>query len=156
MKCLVLFAAVCCTGVIAQAQYAPPAPPAEGVIGYWSTDAGSVLNVHACGSKVCIAIATISQKAPGVIDGHNPDPALRTRPVCHMDIGTEFTMKDPDHGDNGRIYDPATGKTYKSSLTSEGNTLHLRGYIGIKAVGRTETWKRTSAQYATCVGTTHR
>jgi hypothetical protein len=32
----------------------------------------------------------------------------------------------------------------------------VRGYIGFKALGRSETWKRTSAAYATCAGTTHR
>lgn len=138
------------------AQYAPSVPPADGVLGYWSTDAGSVLHVDNCGAGVCITIRTISQKAPGVIDGHNPDPALRTRPVCKMDIGTGFQLKDADHGENGRIHDPATGKTYKSAISSDRNTLSVRGYIGIKAFGRSETWKRTSADYATCVGTTHR
>lgn len=73
-----------------------------------------------------------------------------------MDIGTDFKLKDADHGENGRIYDPATGKTYKSSISSDGNTLSVRGDIGIKAIGRSETWKRTSADVATCVGTTHR
>ena len=70
--------------------------------------------------------------------------------------GTGFKLKDADHGVNGRIYDPETGKTYKSEMSSEGNTLSLRGYIGFKALGRSETWKRTSAESATCVGTTQR
>ncbi len=138
------------------AQYAPSVPPADGVLGYWSTDAGSVLHIDHCGSNVCITIVTISKKAPGVIDERNPDPSLRSRPVCKIDIGTGFTLKDADHAENGKVYDPESGKTYKSVISSEGNTLHLRGYIGFKALGRTETWTRTSAQYATCVGTTHR
>ena len=141
---------------MAHAQYAPAAPASEGVLGYWSTDAGSVLHVDHCGENVCITIMTISKKAPGVIDGHNPDAALRTRPVCHLDIGTELKLKDPDHAENGKIYDPATGKTYRSALASTGNTLRVRGYIGFKAMGRSETWKRTTAESATCVGTTHR
>lgn len=141
---------------LSHAQYAPAGPSAEGVLGYWSTDAGSVLQIHPCGTAVCITIQTISQKAPGVVDGHNPDAALRTRPVCKLDIGTGFKLKDPDHAEDGRIYDPETGKTYKSVISSDGDELSLRGYIGFKALGRTETWKRTSAKYATCVGTTHR
>ena len=156
MPSLILSAAVFLATVVAHGQYAPSVPPTSGVLGYWSTDAGSVLRVENCGANVCIKIMTISQKAPGVVDGHNPDPALRTRPVCKMDIGTDFKLKDADHGEGGRIYDPASGKTYKSAITSVGNTLSLRGYIGFKAIGRSETWKRTSAEYATCVGITHR
>lgn len=137
-------------------KYAPPAPTASGVIGYWSTDAGSILHIAPCTTGVCIKIMTISQKAPGVVDGNNPDESLRTRPVCKMDIGTGFQLKDDDHAQGGRIYDPETGKTYKSVLISDGNTLSVRGYIGFKALGRTQAWKRTTAKYATCVGTTHR
>ena len=144
------------TCIAAHAQYAPAAPLSDGVLGYWSTDAGSVLHVDHCGGSVCITVMTISQKAPGVVDGHNPDPELRTRPICHLDIGTELKLKDPDHAENGRIYDPATGKTYKSAIASTGNLLSVRGYIGFKAIGRSETWKRTLADAATCEGTTHR
>lgn len=156
MKTLALLTAFSLSVPCAVAQYAPTVPPSNGVLGYWSTDAGSVLHVDNCGENVCITIVTISQKAPGVIDARDPDPALRTRPICKMDIGTEFVLKDADHGENGKIYDPESGKTYKSVIASDGNTLSVRGYIGFKALGRSQTWKRTSAEYATCVGTTHR
>ena len=156
MKRIALLSAVflCCGN--ACPQYAPAAPPATGVLGYWSTDAGSVLHIEPCGESVCITIVTISKKAPGVVDARNPDPALQTRPICKLQIGTGFRMKDADHGENGRIYDPESGKTYKSVLTSEGNELHLRGYVGFKALGRSQTWHRTAAEYATCEGTTRR
>ena len=138
------------------AQYAPSVARANGVLGYWSTNGGAVLHIDHCETGVCITVVTISQKAPGVIDGHNPDPALRSRPVCKMDIGSGFELKGANHGDKGRIYDPESGKTYKAAMTSDGNTLTLRGYIGFKALGQNQTWKRTSADSATCIGTTHR
>ncbi len=138
------------------AQYAPSVPPSDGILGFWSTDAGSVLHVDHCGEHICITVVTISQKAPGVMDERNPDASMHSRPICKLNIGTDFDLKDADHAENGRVYDPEIGKTYKSAMFSEGNTLHLRGYIGFKALGRTQTWTRTSAQYATCVGTTHR
>lgn len=137
-------------------QYAPATAPANGLLGYWSTNGGAVLHIDNCGPDVCIKVVTISQKAPGVIDARNPDPALRSRPVCKMDIGTGFELKDADHGEKGRIYDPESGKTYKASMSSDGNTLSLRGYVGFKVIGRSQTWQRTSADSATCVGTTHR
>ncbi|GAA3755779.1 DUF2147 domain-containing protein [Terriglobus aquaticus] len=157
MKRVFLFfaaaAALCCT---AHGQYAPAAPAQTGVLGYWSTDAGSVLHIDRCDGHVCITIVTISKKAPGVTDERNPDASLRSRPICKMAIGTDFALQDPDHAVDGKIYDPESGKTYKAAMTSEGNALHLRGYIGIKMFGRTETWQRTTGQYATCEGTTRR
>ncbi len=156
MKLLAILIALSFSPVAVSAQYAPAAPPSDGVLGYWSTDAGSILQVHDCGGNVCITIMTISQKAPGVVDAHNPDPALRTRPVCHLNIGTDLKLKDANHAENGKIYDPETGKTYRSAISSHGNVLTVRGYIGIRALGRSETWNRTTARSATCVGVTHR
>ncbi len=156
MTRLALFAAAAFFCSNAFGQYAPAAPPLNGVLGYWSTDAGSVLHIDPCGQHVCITIVTISKTAPGVIDERNPDPSLRARPVCKLVIGTAFDLKDANHAEDGRIYDPESGKTYKSVMTSDGNDLHLRGYVGFKALGRSQTWHRTAAEYATCSGTTHR
>lgn len=46
--------------------------------------------------------------------------------------------------DNGTILDPKNGKTYKlkGSLAADGQKLELRGYIGISALGRNQTWIR--------------
>ena len=48
--------------------------------------------------------------------------------------------------ENGSILDPKTGKTYKlkGSLASGGQKLELRGYIGISALGRNQTWIRAN------------
>ncbi|MDO5651404.1 MAG: DUF2147 domain-containing protein [Moraxella sp.] len=42
----------------------------------------------------------------------------------------------------GKITDPVNGKTYSLAATLNGNTLKLRGYIGAKALGRTQTWQK--------------
>ncbi|PIE47614.1 MAG: hypothetical protein CSA42_02270 [Gammaproteobacteria bacterium] len=42
----------------------------------------------------------------------------------------------------GKITDPVSGKTYRLSATKSGNTLKLRGYMGVEALGRTQTWKK--------------
>ena len=48
-----------------------------------------------------------------------------------------------DYWSYGQILDPVTGKVYKCSMWLEGNNeLKLRGYIGISAIGRTQTWSR--------------
>ena len=43
----------------------------------------------------------------------------------------------------GRIVDVQNDKTYKLLMNLEGaNVLRLRGYIGIRALGRTQRWRR--------------
>jgi uncharacterized protein (DUF2147 family) len=45
---------------------------------------------------------------------------------------------------DGQILDPLTGGLYslKGKLTTNKKRLHLRGYIGVSAIGRTQTWIR--------------
>ena len=58
-------------------------------------------------------------------------------------------MKGLKHsGDNnytgGKIIDPLSGNIYscKAKLSSNGKRLTLRGYVGISALGRSQTWIR--------------
>jgi uncharacterized protein (DUF2147 family) len=78
------------------------------------------------------------------IDRMNPDPSLRARPILGLQIvdGLEYAGDGRWHG--GTIYDPETGKIYKSkaAIADGGETLKLRGYIGVSLLGRTSQWKR--------------
>jgi uncharacterized protein (DUF2147 family) len=68
---------------------------------------------------------------------------LKDKPVVGMTILTGL-KKDGDGYTGGQILDPGNGKTYKSKLSIEdnGQKLKVRGYIGIPALGRTQTWVR--------------
>ena len=48
--------------------------------------------------------------------------------------------------DGGTILDPQSGKTYKlkGELAEGGKKLKLRGYIGVSALGRNQTWVRAN------------
>ena len=48
--------------------------------------------------------------------------------------------------DGGSIIDPKNGKTYKlkAEIIDGGKKLKLRGYIGVAALGRNQTWVRTN------------
>lgn len=48
--------------------------------------------------------------------------------------------------DGGSILDPQTGKTYKlkGKLADGGKKLELRGFIGVAALGRNQTWVRAN------------
>ncbi len=115
----------------------------HGLSGDWKTPDGSVVRVAPCASALCLRVVTISPTAPGTVDQKNPDPSLRSRSVCNLEIGAGFTPEG-DNATGGHIYDPMSGKTYKATMKLDGETLHLRGYIGIAAFGRTESWQRTA------------
>lgn len=52
--------------------------------------------------------------------------------------------------DDGSVLDPANGKIYrcKVSLSPDGQSLTVRGYIGISLLGRSQTWKRVPPEEA--------
>jgi uncharacterized protein (DUF2147 family) len=45
---------------------------------------------------------------------------------------------------NGEVLDPENGKIYRAKMKLEdgGKTLHVRGFIGISLLGRTQIWAR--------------
>lgn len=114
------------------------------VIGYWQTPSGAIVRIFPCGQKLCIGIAELSRGNHPLTDTRNPDPALRSRPLCGLRIGEGFLETDPQHASRGRLYDPKSGRTYSGQMTAEGDLLHLRGYLGLPIFGRTETWSRAS------------
>lgn len=124
--------------------------PQSHLIGDWREPGGSAIRIAPCGADVCARLVQISPTAPSRFDGHNPDPSKRTAPLCSMQIGTGFHVIDAEHADDGRLYDPKSGKTYHGEMTREGDVLHLRGYVGMKAFGRTEDWTRISPLKTIC------
>jgi uncharacterized protein (DUF2147 family) len=66
----------------------------------------------------------------------------KNQPIKGMEILWDLS-EDKDQWNGGRIIDPKSGKTYKCLLYLDGeDTLKVRGYVGISALGRTQTWKR--------------
>ncbi len=114
----------------------------SGVLGVWHSKDGAKIDVHSCGSEVCVKLVKLSDDAPGTNDANNPDQSLRQRPLVGLEIGQGFRLADAAHAENGKLYDPKSGKTYHGTMSSDGDALNLRGYVGIKAFGRSETWMR--------------
>ena len=76
------------------------------------------------------------------VDELNEDPKLRTRPRLGLQLLNGFVKDGDEKYDDGTIYDPLNGKTYSCKITYKGNTLDIRGYIGISLFGRTTVWSR--------------
>jgi uncharacterized protein (DUF2147 family) len=76
------------------------------------------------------------------LDKNNPDEKLKTRKLRGIEMFWGFKFDD-DEWSGGKIYDPISGKTYKSYMSLDGkDTLNLRGYVGIPLFGRTSVWTR--------------
>jgi uncharacterized protein (DUF2147 family) len=66
------------------------------------------------------------------------------KPILGLEV---FKGLKPTTGNNyaqGRVIDPLSGKIYdlKARLSASGKRLNIRGYIGISALGRSQTWIR--------------
>ena len=68
---------------------------------------------------------------------------FKDKPLVGLTFMYNLT-KDGDDWTGGEILDPETGTTYHCKVTSQagGEKLDVRGYVGISALGRTQTWSR--------------
>lgn len=66
------------------------------------------------------------------------------QPILGMDILKGLQHISNGSYANGKIIDPLSGNIYKTKakLSSNGNRLTLRGYVGVSALGRSQTWLR--------------
>lgn len=109
---------------------------------YWIDGRKGKIAVYNCDSEYCGKIVWREEVRK---DTENPDPVLRDRSV----IGIEFMQgfKYDDGGkiwEEGSVYSIENGSTYSGKMWLEdgGNTLKMRGYIGISLLGKTMTLRR--------------
>lgn len=106
------------------------------------------------------SIVEIQQAADGSLSGkvaeilqsdHGPNPVCsecdgdrKNKPITGMTILWDLKPDGQNVWSGGTILDPAKGKTYRSKATllKGGDKLEVRGYIGIEALGRSQTWIR--------------
>lgn len=120
----------------------PAAAPAD-VTGNWVTEDGTgLIAISRCGSSVCGKVAKALVIKPGhpENDVKNPDPKLRSRPVVGMTILSGFKEKDGRWTD-GRIYDPESGKTYRSVIgLNKDGSLKVSGCVAF--ICQSQRWTR--------------
>jgi uncharacterized protein (DUF2147 family) len=84
-------------------------------------------------------------------DRHNPDAALRERPLCGLKILTGFRRTKDGAWGAGHIYNPNDGRSYSSTLQLESDgSLRVRGYVGLSLFGRTVEWVRPQETLERC------
>lgn len=119
--------------------------------GLWRT-----IDDHSGKEKSLVRIVEFNGEFRGTIEklfrepGEEPNPNCekcpgdkKNKPVIGMTILTGL-KKDNGLWSGGEILDPQNGKTYKCKvwLENKGRELHVRGFIGMALLGRTQVWKR--------------
>jgi uncharacterized protein (DUF2147 family) len=106
---------------------------AEDVTGTWVMENGKVtVRLDPCDGNLCGTI--VAMKKPldkhgnPKRDKHNPDPALRSRPVIGLTIIDR--MKPDGEGTwTGEIYNPDDGHTYTSYMTLADGQIRVKGCV---------------------------
>ncbi|NOQ27548.1 MAG: DUF2147 domain-containing protein [Bacteroidales bacterium] len=125
---------------------------ADKVLGYWLTQDGDsqVKVFKAKDGKYYgnIKWLNVTTREDGSIklDDKNPDPELAKKQILNLQLlkAFEFNTKD-NEWNNGTIYDPKSGKTYKCFMWFEDGddtTLHVKGFIGFSLIGSRVDWTR--------------
>lgn len=83
-------------------------------------DRTALVRIEPCGASLCGHVAEVLNRQPGIpqTDVHNPNPQLRTRPLIGLPILSGFHWNG-QQWTGGQIYDPKTGRTYRSKLSLE-------------------------------------
>ncbi|NIJ54093.1 DUF2147 domain-containing protein [Dyadobacter arcticus] len=75
-------------------------------------------------------------------DTQNTNEKLRGRNLYNVNILHDFVYTETAW-DNGKMYDPKSGKTYNCILKLREKLLEIRSYVGIPLFGRSTYWQRS-------------
>jgi len=127
----------------------------DGILGKWVTKEGkSHVMISKCAVGLCGKVVWLKEpKYPAdddqgmagriKIDRENPSPPLRGKPILGLQLLSGFKTNNGNVWEDGTIYDPENGKTYKCKMTlADPKTLNVRGFIGFSWIGRTTVWTR--------------
>lgn len=119
------------------------------LIGVWEPSNGRArVKVEKIGAKYYGKIVWLKEAVDPVTkqpktDKNNPDPNLQNVPLKGYRMLKDFVYAGKDEWTEGTIYDPLNGSTYSCTIKmTDKNSLEIRGYIGVSALGRTDIWKR--------------
>lgn len=148
-KTLLSLAIACITSVFVHAQNFE----ADQLIGVWEPSHGKArVKIEKIGDKYYGKIVWLREPIDPVtnqpkVDKNNPDESMRQVPLKGYRILKDFQYSGKGEWTDGTIYDPENGNTYSCVIKMrDENTLDIRGYIGVKALGRTDVWTRVAVK----------
>lgn len=121
---------------------------ASAILGEWHTnEKDAKIVIYSCQDRYCGKIAWLKDDAnpeqASALDTNNPDASQRSRKLLGISVLTGLTYEGEGKWEDGRIYDPKSGKTFDCEVFLEDNKrLEVRGFIGFSLIGRSEIWHR--------------
>jgi len=122
---------------------------ADRLIGVWAPSNGKALvKVQNIAGKYYGRIVKLKEPndpetGKPKLDKNNPDESMRSTPLLGYRMLKDFVYVGDDEWTEGTIYDPENGNVYSCTIKmKKDGSLDIRGYIGVKALGRTDVWQR--------------
>lgn len=123
-------------------------PDPSAVLGNWMAESEKIaIELYRCEDELCGKVVWIvkpyGKDGKFKRDKRNPDPSLRHRPYCGIEVIRGLSEKDADEWRGGKFYYIKKGKTYDLDIAlKDEDRLEIRGYLGIRLLGKTEIWTR--------------
>lgn len=132
-------------------------PPPPAVAGIWYNDVGDgAIDIKPCGHNlVCGNIVwlkdPLNSKGKPLTDVYNPNPSLRGRPICGLQVLTNLQLMSDGTYDRGTVYDPKKGKQHQAKLRLlSPDKLQLTGFALGRLLSKSFVWTRAPADLPRC------
>lgn len=104
----------------------------------------AVIQLNENGGKVSGKIIKVLNKENAKAVCTKCSGSLKNKPIEGLQILTGLKADGNNQWSDGKLVDPESGKIYSGKLTlsDNGQSLDLRGYVGTPLFGRSQTWKR--------------
>jgi len=118
--------------------------PARGVTGTWIDHTGQgAVEIEPCGDRMCGRVVWLKNPAHKSKSG---------RPICGTQILGDLHERSNNTWESGWIYNPEDEERFNADIKLKNeNTLLVTGYLGIKILGETYTWKRATSHLDQCM-----
>lgn len=138
-------------------QALPAMAAGDDITGWWfdETKRGGIL-IEPCGQQLCGKVGWMREQMDPVSgkekrDVLNPNDALKARSICQLPMLGGFNKTGPGEWEDGWIYNPEDGDTYKSRIVlQDDGRLRVRGFIGVPWLGKSQIWTRPSEPLQEC------
>jgi uncharacterized protein (DUF2147 family) len=120
--------------------------PAPDVSGLWIDHTGQgAVEIAPCGNLVCGRVVWLK----------NPIHKSRSgKLICGTQVLGDLHARPNNAWEEGWIYNPEDEERFSAALKLQNpNTLLVTGYLGIKILGETFTWKRATTMLDRCAPT---
>jgi uncharacterized protein (DUF2147 family) len=117
--------------------------PSSDVTGLWIDHTGQgAVEILPCGSRICGRVVWLK----------NPNHKSKSgKRICGTQVLGDLAPRPDNAWEEGWIYNPEDEERFSAALKlANANTLIVTGYLGIKLLGETFTWKRSTAPLDRC------